>query len=93
VAERMGSAQESVKVIDLRGFLKSVVFGLGLWPMAVYDENGQNLRLRYGNGAPGDSWRFTNGSFSVLTRRLETRIQRGFPHFHSDDWCGDPCQR
>ena len=26
----------------------------------------------------------TNGN----SRRLETRIQRGFPHFHSDDGCG-----
>ena len=23
-------------------------------------------------------------------RRLETRTQRGFPHFHSDDGCGVP---
>ena len=46
--------KKSVKVSDLRGFLKSDVFGLGRWSMAVFDENGRNLRLRCGNGAPGD---------------------------------------
>jgi len=38
-----GSAQESVKKSDLRGFLKSDVFALEACPMAASHQNGPNL--------------------------------------------------
>jgi hypothetical protein len=83
-----GSEQESVKVRDLRGFLKSEVFGLGQWSTAASAKNGRNPRFRYGNDALADLSRLPTGSSRFLPRRLETRTQRGFPHFHSDDGCG-----
>jgi hypothetical protein len=46
---REGSEQESVRVRDLRGFLKSEVFALGQWSTATFVENGRNPTLRYGN--------------------------------------------
>jgi hypothetical protein len=86
----MGSEQESVKVRDLRGLLKSEVFALGQRSTAAFVENGRNTTLRYGNDAPGDPLRLQTGVSDPYPRRLETRTHRGFPHFHSDDGCGVP---
>ena len=85
-----GSEQESVKVHDLRGFLKSEVFTPGKRSTAVFAENGRNPRLRHGNDAPGDPLRLQTGVSHPYPLRLETRTQRGFPQFHSDDGCGLP---
>ena len=75
---------------DLRGFLQSEVFGPMQWSTAASAKNGRNPRFRYGNDAPKDLSRIPTGSSRFLPRHLETRTQRGFPHFHSDDGCGVP---
>ena len=43
IVEIYGSAQESVKKSNLRGFLKSDVFALEACPMAASHQNGPNL--------------------------------------------------
>src|SRR5215475_13858661 len=57
------------------------------WSTAPFGENGRIPRLRYRNDAPGTGGD-NQSENSPQPRRLETRTQRGFPHFHSDDCCG-----
>src|ERR1700730_4908426 len=42
------------------------------------------------NDAPGQLWKVPNRTFRPFPLRLETRIKRGFPPFHSDDGGGLP---
>jgi hypothetical protein len=58
--------------------------------MAASHQNGQNPQVRCGNDAPGQPWRVPNRTCRPFPRRVETRIKRGFPHFHSDDGGGLP---
>jgi hypothetical protein len=51
---------------------------------SISKKNGQNSLLCCGNGAPRAVGGITNLRFLVRPRRLETRTERGFPHFHSN---------
>ena len=84
----LGSERESVKVLDLRCFLRSEIFSHGQCSTAAFGENGRNPERRYGNDAPGIRCDSQTEISNRNPRRLETRTQRGFPHFHSNDGCG-----
>jgi len=75
---------------DLRDFLKSAVFGLEQWSRLFLMKMGQIFGFAMEIARREVRGVSRTGVSQLSPRRLETRIQRGFPHFHSDDCCGVP---
>jgi hypothetical protein len=86
--QKNGSAQESVKVCILRGFLETRILVLRSTHRRHLHQNGQNCGFAVEMTLRGTYGGIFAEDFLSVPRSLETRTNRGFPHFHSDYGAG-----
>jgi hypothetical protein len=84
-AKKSGSAQESDEGCILGGFLQNDDFSASGRPNTRFRRKMGRIRcFAVEMARRGRSGGIANLRFLVRPRRLETRTERGFPHFHSN---------
>jgi hypothetical protein len=84
-AWKYGSAQQSVKMCILRGFLETRTLVLRSAQRRHLHQNGQNCAFAVEVTLGGTYAGILAEDLLPVPPSLETRTKRGFPHFHSDD--------